>query len=94
MGRKRRRAQKQAKEGKVQSKESQQRLEITKRINLGHMPLFVQMAHKGLEKAVPTGTSAGNGQTAFVVSKDILSMCLSDPTLANSVESIEFVYGK
>lgn len=76
----------------MKSKTTQYNVDIIKRVNLGHLPLFVQFAHKGLEKAVPDGTKTSDGGTAFVVPKDILKLSVSNPIILDSVESIEFVY--
>ena len=78
----------------VRSKTSQEQINVVKKINLGHIPLFVQLAHKGLEKAAPAGAKADSGEVTFTVPKDILGIAISDPKLVEAVESLEFVYKK
>ena len=79
------------KERSVRSKVSQEHLEVVKRINLGHIPLFIQLAHKGLEKSMPEGT-VDSGGTSFNVPKDILSLSISKPEILEAIESVEVVY--
>ena len=76
----------------VRSKDTQYQVDVVKRLNLGQIPLFVQLGHRGLEKSVPAGVKSENGVT-FVVPVDILKLSVSDPAILESVESIEFVYG-
>ena len=85
---------KKKKKGKatVRSKDSQQRINVTKRLNLGHIPLFVQLAHKGLEKIIPEGVKGNGKEMIYVVAKDILSVSISNPAILEQVEKIEVVY--
>ena len=75
----------------MKSKQSQQ-VEVVKRINLGHFPLFIQLAHKSLEKAMPEGVKTSNGGTTFVVPKDILTLSVTNQAILDNITSIEFVY--
>lgn len=84
---------KRKKKGKpVRSNESQKRINAVKRINLGCIPLFVQLAHKGLEKSIPEGTKGHGGEVAYVVSKDILAVSIHRPELLESIDKIEIIY--
>lgn len=77
----------------MRSADAQYKLSVIKRVNLGHIPLFVQLAHKGLEKSVQEGTKCEDG-TSFNIPKDILALSVSNPTILEAIESIEFVYKK
>lgn len=78
----------------MKSKETQYKVEVVKRVNLGHIPLFLQLAHKGLEKSNPHGEVDPQGGVRFNVSKDLLSLSVSKPELLDSVEKIDVVYQK
>lgn len=69
-------------------------IEVVKRINLGHFPLFLQLAHKGLEKTNPSGTNDPQGGQRYNVAKDILEISVSKPEILDGVEKIEMVYQK
>ena len=66
----------------------------TKRINLGHMPVFVQFGHQGLTKSQPTPIASTGDVKTYLIPKDILQMSVSDPALYENIESIEFTYQK
>ena len=77
----------------MRSSREQFLVNVIKRVNLGHIPLFVQLAHKGLDKSIPE-VKIDAGDTVFNVSKDILSLSISDAAVLEPIESIEFVYRK
>lgn len=66
-------------------------IEAVKRMNLGMTPVFIQMAHRSLEKNKPDGKKNQN-TTTFVVAKDIMRVTITDHTLLDSIESLELVY--
>lgn len=77
----------------VKSKDTSNRVEVIKRVNLGHIPLFLQLAHKGLEKANPAGEAEAGG-VRFNVPKDLLQVSVGDPKIFDSVERIDVIYFK
>lgn len=77
----------------MRSEASQQLIEATKRINIGKYPLFIQMAHRALEKGAPEGTDTFEG-ISFVIPKDIMNLSVSNPALLEPIERIEFIYRK
>ncbi len=78
----------------VKSKDTQNRVDVVKRVNLGHIPLFLQLAHKGLEKSNPSGENDPSGGQRFNVSKDLLALSVSKPEILENVERIDLVYQK
>ena len=67
-------------------------IQATKRVNLGKLPVFLQMGHRSLEKSQPPGVPY-LGDTSFVLSKDILGMSITDPTLLEDIECVTMIYG-
>ena len=76
----------------MRSKQAQHTISVIKRIKLGALPLFVQLAHKGLEKGQSEPIATYGQSKVFVVPKDILGVSISDKTLFEDVESIELLY--
>ncbi len=70
----------------------------TKRINFGIIPMFIQFGHKGLEKSQPdpiyTVIKGSVDEKTYNIPRDILQITVSDPTLYEDIESIEFTYSK
>lgn len=70
-------------------------VEIKKHVNLGHMPLFVSMIHRHLEKGQPNGTPSTFGSVVnFTVSKDLLRLSVSNEDLLKDIDEITFTYCK
>jgi hypothetical protein len=69
-------------------------VEVIKRVNLGHVPLFLQLAHKGLEKSCPEGENHPQGGQQFTIAKDLLSISVANPAVLDEVERIDVVYQK
>jgi len=82
----------QTQENEVKSKTAQFRINATKRVNMGMIPLFVQLGHQGLTKSDPTPVGQAGKLKVYNIPKDILSVSVSDPKLYEDIESIEFVY--
>ena len=83
------------KKGKlVKSKTAQFTITATKRTNLGQMPFFVQLAHKGLEKSKPAPINSFGKTSTYLIPKDLLGIGLTDKGLLDDVESVEFVYSE
>jgi len=78
----------------VRSKVSQHTIAVTKRTNLGQMPFYVQLAHKGLEKAKSEPTHSFGKTHTYIVPKDILKIGLSDHSLLDDIETVEFTYAE
>ena len=78
----------------ARSKQSQYTIVVNKRVNLGSIPLFVQFGHKCLEKSHPAPKNSFGTSQTFIISKDILRISVSDPTLLDDIESVEFTYAK
>lgn len=76
----------------MRSKQSQHSISVIKRVKLGNLPLFIQLAHKGLEKSQSEPIAIYNDSKIFVVPKDILGVSVSDKTLFEGIDSIELVY--
>ena len=76
----------------ARSKKAQFEISVTKRINMGSLPLFVQLGHKGLEKSQPTPVAALGADKTYSVSNDILEVSVKNPTLYNDITEIEFTY--
>lgn len=76
----------------MKSKTNQFAINALKRVNLGVMPLFLQLAHKGLEKAMPEPIYNGSKTTSYLVPKDVLRVAITDPSIYEKVESIELTY--
>ena len=65
-------------------------VEVIKRVNFGHMPVFVSMMHRHLEKERP---AVEEGKIAtFQVPVDMLKLTISDQTLIKEIESVELTY--
>ena len=77
----------------MKSTATRDRIEVIKRINLGHIPLFLQLAHKGLEKSNPEGETSQDG-TKFNVSTDLLNISVSNQAILENVERVDVVYQK
>lgn len=78
----------------MKSKTAQYTITATKRVNLGQMPFFVQLAHKGLEKSKPEPLSSFDKTSSYLIPKDILKIGLTNQTLIDDVESVEFTYSE
>lgn len=78
----------------MKSEASKNNVEVIKRINLGHIPLFLQLAHKGLEKTMPEGVNDPQGGQRFVIAKDLLGVSITRPEVLEQVDHIEVVYQK
>lgn len=83
-----------SKRANVKSKDTQNKVEVIKRVNLGHIPLFLQLAHKGLEKSNPHGENDPQGGVRFNVSKDLIALSVTKPELLDNVERVDLVYAK
>jgi hypothetical protein len=77
----------------VRSKTAQYQINVVKRINMGYLPLFLQMAHRALEKGQPVPVSTQGGESTFNVPKDILRLTVTDAKLLENIESVQFTYG-
>lgn len=76
----------------MRSKQAQFTIEALKRVQLGAIPLFVQLAHKGLEKSAPKPKTTLGKAEIYVVPKDIMNLSVSDKALLEDIEAIEFHY--
>ena len=77
----------------MRSKNSQHTISVIKRVPLGQIPLFVQLAHKGLQKSIPEPKETFGSSSTYVVPTDILRLSVSNPELIEDIEAIEFIYG-
>ena len=64
-------------------------LNVVKRVNFGHMPVFLSMMHRHLEKEKPAVEA---GKVTFQVPVDLLGLSISDQTLIKEVSSVELTY--
>lgn len=78
----------------MRSNQTQHTILVTKRTNAGVMPLFVRLGHRGLEKSQPAAKRTQGRSSTYIISKDILSISVSDPFLIDDIVSIEFTYEK
>ena len=78
----------------AKSKQAQYTIRVSKRVNIGSIPLFVQLGHKGLEKSQPEAKESFGTSQTFIISKDILRIALSDQSLSDDIASVEFTYAK
>ena len=69
-------------------------ISVIKRVSIGHLPLFIQLAHKALEKGQADGIPTNDGGKVFNIPKDILGLSVNSPDILTQVESIEFTYKK
>ena len=65
---------------------------VSKAVNLGAMPVFVQMIHRHFEKENPPVVASWGKSAEFEAPLDLLRLSLSDKTLADGIESVTFVY--
>lgn len=65
---------------------------VSKAINLGTMPVFVQMIHKHFEKENPPHVASQWNSAEFEAPIDMLRLSLTDKTLADNIENITFAY--
>ena len=76
----------------AKSKTARYTIEVEKKINLGSMPMFIQFGHRSLEKGNPPPTSLNGKTSSFIVAKDVMRLSVSNQTLLDNIESIEFTY--
>ena len=73
-------------------------MEVRKALNIGTMPVFVQMVHRHFEKENPKASeewgSSFGGTSTYEAPVDLLKLTVSDPALVRDVEGVEFTYGK
>ena len=69
-------------------------IEVSKAINLGTMPVFVQMVHRHFEKENPTAQESWGSSATYGAPVDLLKLTVSDPTLLTDLTSVEFTYAK
>lgn len=69
-------------------------IEVTKRVDQGRLPLFLEMGHKHLEKGQPTahGSDFFDGSKAFTVPVDILRLSHVPEDILDGIEEITFAY--
>lgn len=66
-------------------------IDVTKAVNLGHMPAFISFMHKHLEKENGGGTRRGL-EVAYTVPVDLLQLTVDDPSLVREIESVTLTY--
>lgn len=66
-------------------------LEVRKAVNIGTMPVFVQMIHRHFEKENP---AEHESRGSYAAPLDLLRLSVSDPALLTDIERIVFTYGK
>ena len=72
-------------------KSSLRPINVVKRLNLGHMPVFVSMMHKHLEKEQSVGSRIGS-EVEFRVPIDLLKITVGDVSLLRDLAEVTFVY--
>ena len=76
----------------MRSKKAQYEIQVTKIVNTGTMPLFLQLGHQGLDKSKPEPVATFGNLRTYIVPKDILQISINKPELYSDIESIEFTY--
>ena len=56
-------------------------------------PLFITLAHRHLQKELPTVPEGAKGGV-FHVPTDLLSLLKIDPAIIEEIESVEMIYAK
>lgn len=79
---------------KSKANNKQEALIVTKNRNIGLLPKFIQLGHRGLEKSAPAPIVAGRGFSSFNVPVDIIGLSISDQSLTVGIESLTFNYKK
>lgn len=69
-------------------------IEVSKAINIGTMPMFIQMIHRHFEKENPAEAFSVGQVKTYRAPVDLLRLTVSDPTLTSDVEEVTFTYGK
>lgn len=70
------------------------KIQITKRSNLGTMPMFIRLAHRSLEKSNPTGNKHADGTVRFPVATDLVELALTDKKLSENLVGVELIYAQ
>ena len=70
------------------SRSQNRTINVTKAINLGHLPTFLSFAQRHLEKEQANGATGRE----FQIPVDMLRMSLSDPSLLAEVDSVTLTY--
>ena len=71
-------------------------MEVRKAINIGTMPVFVQMVQRHFEKENPSPaeTFAAGSRMTYKAPVDLLRLTISEPALTSDMEEVTFTYGK
>ena len=67
---------------------------VSKALNLGTMPMFIQMIHRHFEKENPPEAFKAGSEKTYKAPVDLLRLTVSDPALTSDVEEVTFTYGK
>ena len=69
-------------------------IEVKKHVDLGKLPLLLELGHKHLEKGNPLGVIDANFDLLYSVPVDILRVAKVSESLLNGIEEIIFAYDK
>ena len=67
-------------------------IEIKKSINHGHLPTFLSMMHRHLEKEQPEGTIEGIANVGYELPIDLLGLTVVDKSLLKDISSVTLTY--